>query len=89
MLQARSLNSSGVSDSNTQILSFSTNKDISVACQGTWNLKTGWRVIFFFFPALGFELRVYTLSYSTSPIFFMGFFEIGSLKLFSRAGFEP
>jgi hypothetical protein len=37
----------------------------------------------------GFELRAYTLSYSTSPIFVMGFFEIGSRELFAQAGFEP
>jgi hypothetical protein len=37
---------------------------------------------------LGFELRAFTLSHSTSPIFVMGFFKIGSLKLFARSGFE-
>jgi hypothetical protein len=31
-----------------------------------------------FFVALRFELRTYTLNHSTSPIFVMGFFEIGS-----------
>jgi hypothetical protein len=47
---------------------------------------------FFFFAVLGFELKAYTLSHSTSPFFFflvMSFFEIGSHKLFFRAGFEP
>jgi hypothetical protein len=44
---------------------------------------------FFFFAVLGFELRAYTLSYSTSPIFVMAFFEIGSPELFAWAGFEP
>jgi hypothetical protein len=39
--------------------------------------------------ALGFELRAYTLSHSTSPFFVMGFFEIVSYKLFAQAGFEP
>jgi hypothetical protein len=34
---------------------------------------------------LGFELRVYTLSYSTSPCMF---FKIGSHKLFGWAGLE-
>jgi hypothetical protein len=29
---------------------------------------------FFFFAILGFELRAYTLSHSTSPFFVMGFF---------------
>jgi hypothetical protein len=38
---------------------------------------------------LGFEPRVYTLSYSNSPFFVMGVFEIGSYKLFAQAGFEP
>jgi hypothetical protein len=37
---------------------------------------------------LGLELRVYTLSHSTSPIFVMGVFEIGSRELFAWAGFE-
>jgi hypothetical protein len=32
---------------------------------------------------LGFELRASTLSHSTSLIFVMGFFEIGSRKLFA------
>jgi hypothetical protein len=33
---------------------------------------------------LGFELRLFTLGHSTSPIFVMGFVEIGSLELFAR-----
>jgi hypothetical protein len=40
---------------------------------------------------LVFELRAYTLSHSTSPIFvmvFLVFFEIGLCKLFSWVGFE-
>jgi hypothetical protein len=41
-----------------------------------------------FFAVLGFELRAYTLSHSTSSFFIMGFFEIGSQKLFAQAGFE-
>jgi hypothetical protein len=40
-----------------------------------------------FFLVLGFELRAYTLSHSTSPFF--GFSEIGSHKLFAWAGFKP
>jgi hypothetical protein len=44
---------------------------------------------FFFFVVLGFELRAHTLSHSTSPFFVMGFFEIGSCKLFPWAGFKP
>jgi hypothetical protein len=35
-------------------------------------------VFFFFFVVLGFELRAYPLSHSTSPVFVLGFFEIGS-----------
>jgi hypothetical protein len=37
-------------------------------------------VLYFFFLLLvsGFELRVYTMSHSTSPFFVMGFFKIGS-----------
>uniref|UniRef100_A0A8C0WBV6 TRASH domain-containing protein n=1 Tax=Castor canadensis TaxID=51338 RepID=A0A8C0WBV6_CASCN len=42
----------------------------------------------FFFPILGFELRTYTSSHSTSPFFVMGFCKIGSLELFAQAGFE-
>jgi hypothetical protein len=46
--------------------------------------------LFFSFAVLGFELRAFTLSHSTSPIFVMGFFfKIGSPELFGWAGFEP
>jgi hypothetical protein len=48
-------------------------------------------IYLFIFVVLGLELRTYTLSHSTStpaPLF-MGFFEIGSCKLFAWAGFEP
>jgi hypothetical protein len=40
---------------------------------------------------LGLELRAFTLSHSTSPIFVKGFFEIESRKNFflAWAGFEP
>jgi hypothetical protein len=38
---------------------------------------------------LGFELRAYTLSHSTSPFFVMGFFKISSHELLAQAGFEP
>jgi hypothetical protein len=38
---------------------------------------------------MGFELRAFTLSHSTGPIFVMGFFKVGSRELFARAGFEP
>jgi hypothetical protein len=43
---------------------------------------------FFFFVVLGLELRAYTLSLSTSPVFMMGFFEIGFQELFAQAGFK-
>jgi hypothetical protein len=46
-----------------------------------WEIK-------FFFAALGFELRAYRLSYSTSLFFCNQFFEIGSLELFARGGFR-
>jgi hypothetical protein len=39
--------------------------------------------LFFFLAVLGFELRAYTSSHSV-----MGFFEIGSRKLFAWAGFD-
>jgi hypothetical protein len=42
----------------------------------------------FFFEVLGFELRAYTLSLSTSSIFVMDIFKIGSCKLFAWVGFE-
>jgi uncharacterized membrane protein SirB2 len=54
--------------------------------------------LFIYFVILGFELRAYTLSHSTSPLCFcfvcvcvcvMGFFKIGSHKLFAQAGFKP
>jgi hypothetical protein len=44
---------------------------------------------FFFFVVLGLELRAFTLSQSTSPIFVTGFIEIGSGELFAQADFEP
>jgi hypothetical protein len=31
---------------------------------------------------------LYYLNHSTSPLFVLGIFEIGSLKLFARAGLE-
>jgi hypothetical protein len=45
--------------------------------------------IFFFFAVLRLELRVYTLSHSTSFYFVKCFFKIGSHELFAQAGFEP
>jgi hypothetical protein len=45
---------------------------------------------FFFFVVLGFEVRAYTLCYSTSPFLrFFFFFELGSQELFVQADFEP
>jgi hypothetical protein len=38
----------------------------------------------FFFLALRLERRAYTLRHSTSPIFVMGIFEIGSHELFAQ-----
>jgi hypothetical protein len=38
-------------------------------------------LFFFFLAVLGFGLRAYTLSHSTSPVFVKGFFEIGSQEL--------
>jgi hypothetical protein len=43
----------------------------------------------FFFLVLGFELRAYTLSHSTSLFIVLGIFKIGSCELFTLAGFEP
>jgi hypothetical protein len=37
----------------------------------------------FFFVVLRFELRTFTLSHSTSLIFVMGFFQVGSWELFA------
>jgi hypothetical protein len=48
--------------------------------------KSGNIKIFFFFSVLGLELKAFTLSHSTSPIFVMGFFKIGSHELFALAG---
>jgi hypothetical protein len=42
-----------------------------------------------FLMVLEFELRAFTLIHSTSPIFVMDFFEIGSLQRFAQAGFKP
>jgi hypothetical protein len=41
-----------------------------------------------FLAILGLELRAYTLSHSTSPVFLMEFFEIESLELFALAGLK-
>jgi hypothetical protein len=44
----------------------------------------------YFFAVLGLELKAFTLSHSTSPIFCdRGFFEIESHELFAWAGFNP
>jgi hypothetical protein len=40
------------------------------------------------FSVLGLELRAFTLSHSTAQFFVIGFFEIGSHKLFALAGSE-
>jgi hypothetical protein len=45
-------------------------------------------LICLFIAVLGFELRAFTLSHSTSPIFVKSFFKIGSQELFAQAGFE-
>jgi hypothetical protein len=42
---------------------------------------------FFFFVVLGFELRTFTFSHSTSTFCLMGFFEIGS-RFKAQACFE-
>jgi hypothetical protein len=44
---------------------------------------------FFLFAVLGLDLWAFTLNHSTSPIFVVGIFEIGSHELFAQAGFEP
>jgi hypothetical protein len=53
-----------------------------------FNLHLLYIMFFFFFSVLGFELRAYTLSHFTSPIFVKGFFKIGSLELLTQAGFK-
>jgi hypothetical protein len=40
---------------------------------------------FFFSVLLGFELKAFTLSYSTSPFFVVGFFKIGAQELLAWA----
>jgi hypothetical protein len=52
------------------------------------NLRWKPKGFFFSFVVLGFELRAYTLSHSTSPFLGWGFFKIGSHELFAQAGFE-
>jgi hypothetical protein len=44
-------------------------------------------LVFVCFVVLGLELRAFTPRHSTSSIFVMGFFEIGSHELFAQAGF--
>jgi hypothetical protein len=46
-------------------------------------------LLIIFFSVLGLELRAFTLSHSTSPVFVIGFFEIVPGELFAQAGFEP
>jgi hypothetical protein len=42
------------------------------------------KMLFFVYMVLGFDFRVFTLSHSTNPFFFvMGFLEIGSQELFA------
>jgi hypothetical protein len=43
----------------------------------------------YLFLILWFELKTFTLSCSTSPIFVMGFFKIGSCELFAPTAFNP
>jgi hypothetical protein len=45
--------------------------------------------IYLFIAVLGFELRAYTLSHSTSPFLWWVFFEIGSWEQFVLAGLNP
>jgi hypothetical protein len=45
-------------------------------------------IYLFIFAVVGLELRPFTLSHSTIPIFVKGFL-IGFCKLFARAGFDP
>jgi hypothetical protein len=45
-------------------------------------------MIDFFFSVLRLDLRAYTLTHSTSPIFVKGFSEIGSYELFAQAGLK-
>jgi hypothetical protein len=46
-------------------------------------------IFFFFFAVLGFGLRAYILSHSTSHFFVKVFFEVVSRELFAQASFEP
>jgi hypothetical protein len=50
-----------------------------------WTVGQFWEQIFFFFGGMGFELRAYTLSHSTS-IFDMGFRELTSAVCGTLAG---
>jgi hypothetical protein len=45
-------------------------------------------IFLLFFVVLGFELRAYTLSHSTSPFFVMSFSRNGLTDYFAWAGFE-
>jgi hypothetical protein len=56
---------------------------------GVRKLLVFFSLLFLNFVVLGFELRAYTLSHSTSLVFFFyeGFFEIRS-QLFGWVGFE-
>jgi hypothetical protein len=43
---------------------------------------------YYYYVALGLELRAFTLSHSTSQIFCDGFFELGFHELFAWADFK-
>jgi hypothetical protein len=57
--------------------------------ESRWHVGVLFKGPFFFLMVLEFEHRAYTLSHSIRPFFVMGFFKIGSLTAFARAGFEP
>jgi hypothetical protein len=48
------------------------------------NIREIAKALFFFLVVLEFELRAFTLSHSTSPIFVMGIFKIGFHELCAR-----
>jgi hypothetical protein len=47
------------------------------------------KVEFFFFSVLEFELRAYTLNHSTSPLLCDEYFQDKVSKLFAQVGVEP
>jgi hypothetical protein len=57
--------------------------NLSLAVSVHFKIIEALSAVVLFFMILWFELRVFTLSHSTTPVFVMGFFEVRSGELFT------